>query len=400
MFELGPISEADDAIIAPRVDSSDALLSTRNGESGSYVVSSGAMLPLGTIAKVPPQPGGEKVPVWCAPEEKVYVGEIRAVCLTNCYYLPKLGTLIDASGRISKTSFDEARFVVGDLTNLPNVRVDGSNAFLQIPPDVKTIDDAVVFMPWGAMSNYGHFILDALPSLLLLNKLSSSRRWNVVSPAMSGWQRSLYDLISSELGNLTLTTVDSDIVFLRSALFFSTMNHFLHHGGAVWGDLRTGLLATAPLPRLTSRRLFIVRDDAKRAFVNQSEVAERLSELDFEPVTPERLSVEQQRELFSQAEIVIGVSGAGLANVIFCRPETRVVEIQPSLGRGIWVRNICVHLDLGWAPFFVESVPPTVVQIVGGSARPEIGISFHVPIEPFLDHVRQIIETTVFSSER
>jgi capsular polysaccharide biosynthesis protein len=400
MIELGPISEADDVSIAPRLDSADALLSKQNGESGSYVVSSGTVLPLGSIAKVPPQPGGEKVPVWCTPEEKVYVGEIRAVHLTNCYYLPKFGTLIDASGRISKTSFDEARFVVGDLTNLPNVRVDGSNVFLQIPPDVKTIEDAVVFMPWGAMSNYGHFILDALPSLLLLNRLSSSRRWNVVSPAMSVWQRSLYNLVSSELGNLTLTTVDSDIVFLHSALFFSTMNHFLHQGGAVWDDLRTALLATAPLPRLTPRRLLIVRDDAKRAFVNQSEVAERLLELDFEPVAPERLSVEQQRELFSQAEIVIGVSGAGLANLVFCRPGTRVVEIQPSLGRGIWVRNTCIHLDLGWAPFFVESVPPTVVQIVGGIARPEIGISFHVPIEPFLEHVRQIIETKVFSSER
>lgn len=398
MLEIGPIREVDDLNVGPRVDDGNALLSI--ADAGSYVVSSGAMLPLGSIAKIPPQPGGEKVPAWCAPEEKVYVGEIRAIRLTNCYYLPKFGTLIDSSGRVSKTSFDEARFVVGDLTNLPDVRVNGSEAFFQIPPDTKTIDDAVVFMPWGAISNYGHFILDALPSLLLLNKLSTSRRWNVVSPVMSSWQRSLYDLVSNEFGNLTLTIVDSDVVFLRSALFFSTMNHFLHHGGKVWSDQRTALLATALPPRPRPRRVFIVRDDAKRAFVNQLEILTRLSELDFEPVAPERLSVEEQRELFSQAEIVIGVSGAGLANVIFCRSGTSVVEIQPSLGQGIWVRNACIHLDLGWAPFFVESAPPDVVQIVGGSARPEIGISFHVPVEPFLEHVRQVIDTKASSSQK
>ncbi|TPI44870.1 DUF563 domain-containing protein [Mesorhizobium sp. B2-9-1] len=400
MLEIGPIREVDDLNLGPRVDNGDALLSMPTTDAGSCVMSSGAMLPLGSIAKIPPQPGGRNVPIWCAPEEKVYVGEIRAIRLTNCYYLPKFGILIDSTGRISKTSFDEARFVVGDLTNLPDVRVDGSGAFFQIPPDTEILDDAVVFMPWGAMSNYGHFILDALPSLLLLNKLSAPRQWIMVSPAMSAWQRKLYDLVSNELGNLRLTIVESDVVFLRSALFFSTMNHFLHHGGKVWGDLRTALLATALPSRPTPKRVFIVRNDVKRAFVNQSEILERLSELDFEPVAPERLSVEEQRELFSQAEIVIGVSGAGLANVIFCRPGTSVVEIQPSLGQGIWVRNVCIHLDLGWAPFFVESAPPDVVQIVGGSARPEIGISFHVPEEQFLEHVRQVIDTKTSRSEK
>ncbi|MER8584838.1 glycosyltransferase 61 family protein [Mesorhizobium sp. M1338] len=400
MVEIGPLREADDVSIAPPVDSSHALLSTGARAPGSYVMSSGAMLPFASTAKVSLQAGGEKVPVWCAPEEKVYVGEIRAIRLTNCYYLPKFGALIDASGRVSKTSFEEARFVVGDLTNLPNVRVSGSGAFLEIPADAKTIDDAVVFMPWGAMSNYGHFILDALPSLVLLSRLSPSRQWNVVSPPMSAWQRNLYDLVSKELGSLTLTIVDSDVVSLRSVLFFSTMNHFLHHGGKVWDDLRTALLAGASSRCLTPKRIFIVRDDVKRTFVNQSEIAEKLSELDFAPVAPERLSVEQQRELFSQAEIVVGVSGAGLANIIFCRPETRVVEIQPSLGQGIWVRNACVHLDLGWAPFFVESVPPAVIPIVGGSARPEIGISFRVPVEPLLAHIHQVIETMGLSSEK
>jgi len=39
------------------------------------------------------------------------------------------------------------------------------------------------------------------------------------------------------------------------------------------------------------------------------------------------MSVLEQIELFSNADVVIGTHGAGLANILFCKPNTKVIEI-------------------------------------------------------------------------
>ena len=41
----------------------------------------------------------------------------------------------------------------------------------------------------------------------------------------------------------------------------------------------------------------------------------------------ENLSVEEQRDEFAEAQLVVAVHGAGLTNTIFCKPGTAVFEI-------------------------------------------------------------------------
>jgi hypothetical protein len=47
----------------------------------------------------------------------------------------------------------------------------------------------------------------------------------------------------------------------------------------------------------------------------------------FEVINLELLSVKQQGELLSQAEMVISPHGSGLSNLVFCQPKTKVIEI-------------------------------------------------------------------------
>lgn len=49
--------------------------------------------------------------------------------------------------------------------------------------------------------------------------------------------------------------------------------------------------------------------------------------IDLQMVFLEGMPVVDQIELFSNAEVVIGVHGAGLANITFCKPECRVIEV-------------------------------------------------------------------------
>lgn len=77
-------------------------------------------------------------------------------------------------------------------------------------------------------------------------------------------------------------------------------------------------------------RLYVGRDDAgNRRVRNQSEILERvLSPLGFEHVTWDGRSIREQAALFGSADVVVAANGAALANLVFCRPGTRVIVMH------------------------------------------------------------------------
>ena len=61
--------------------------------------------------------------------------------------------------------------------------------------------------------------------------------------------------------------------------------------------------------------------------MNEAELFAALEEYSFEKVFLEDYALEEQARLFDSAECVVGFHGAGLTNIMFCRPGTRIVEI-------------------------------------------------------------------------
>jgi capsular polysaccharide biosynthesis protein len=77
------------------------------------------------------------------------------------------------------------------------------------------------------------------------------------------------------------------------------------------------------------RRLYIARTGAKRRrLVNEAEVMALLRPLGYEVCDPASLSLREQAELFSSATHVVAPHGAGLANILFCRPGTVLLELM------------------------------------------------------------------------
>jgi capsular polysaccharide biosynthesis protein len=93
--------------------------------------------------------------------------------------------------------------------------------------------------------------------------------------------------------------------------------------------LRASVLAeSAPH---AGRKLYISRSDAsKRRVLNEGEIVSLLGKRGFEVIALRELDFRSQAELFDQADVVVGAHGAGLANVAFCRPDTKVIELLPS----------------------------------------------------------------------
>ena len=60
---------------------------------------------------------------------------------------------------------------------------------------------------------------------------------------------------------------------------------------------------------------------------NRAEMIEALKPLGFTAIQPEKLSFDEQALTFAEAEMIVCEFGAAMANVMFCRPGTKIVEI-------------------------------------------------------------------------
>lgn len=77
------------------------------------------------------------------------------------------------------------------------------------------------------------------------------------------------------------------------------------------------------------KKLFVIRQSKARNLININELACLAREHNFELLQPETLTFQQQADVFSKAEIVIGPTGAWMANLIFIRPDAVVHVLNP-----------------------------------------------------------------------
>lgn len=84
----------------------------------------------------------------------------------------------------------------------------------------------------------------------------------------------------------------------------------------------------APVNIPLNPNIFISRRKARsRQIVNEDEVIDTLSKWDFVPYVLEDFDWQDQVKLFRQARIIIAPHGAGLTNMIFASPETKILEL-------------------------------------------------------------------------
>ncbi|WP_173582948.1 glycosyltransferase family 61 protein [Acetobacter musti] len=82
------------------------------------------------------------------------------------------------------------------------------------------------------------------------------------------------------------------------------------------------------------KRFYITREgssDPRITPEEQAEIERVLKDEELEKVFPEKLDFETQAALFRQAEFIMAPHGAGLANLIFAKPGTMVLELNRQI---------------------------------------------------------------------
>ncbi|PQO28600.1 glycosyltransferase family 61 protein [Bremerella cremea] len=108
------------------------------------------------------------------------------------------------------------------------------------------------------------------------------------------------------------------------------------------------------------KRIYISRAKAGwRKVLNESEVMAMLARHGFQRYVLEDLSVQEQIQLFQQAETIVGPHGAGLANVVFTPPGAKVIEIGTVYRPFGYFHRLCTQCDHDLVWFLGHAVQGT-----------------------------------------
>jgi capsular polysaccharide biosynthesis protein len=190
-------------------------------------------------------------------------------------------------------------------------------------------------------ANYFHWIVEVLPRLFLCEKMLTDKQVPIL--VSDGLHENLYVLLNIiRSPERPVITLKADRYYsVESLIYPSDLTRILDTYDRAPGTDTTYLpvaLLRAMKTEIKSainagasrfgKRIYIKRNSSYRMLLNEPEIEELLSGLGFVTVDTGELSIEEQVGIFSHCELIVGPSGAAMANMIWCCPETRIVILH------------------------------------------------------------------------
>ncbi|MFD1415593.1 glycosyltransferase family 61 protein [Oceanobacillus jeddahense] len=195
-------------------------------------------------------------------------------------------------------------------------------------PSASSFEGTLGVLAWAGHTNYWHWLHDTLGRYHLLQLSGFEIDKYVLPPLTSPFQRETIKMLGIPEGKVLQlmpgmhvqaeqlilpsvpfnagTCVKWTIEFLRSVFLKRERNKSTNH----------------------DKRIYISREDASwRKVANEGKLMELLTKKGFKKVVLSKLTVEEQIDIFSSAEVIISPNGAGLANLMFCQPGTKIIQL-------------------------------------------------------------------------
>lgn len=149
------------------------------------------------------------------------------------------------------------------------------------------------------------------------------------------------------------------------------------------------LAQNSPPVKSFSKRIFISRKDSDgRQATNEDELFDYFKQYGFERYELNKLPYEQQVALFAQAEIVVGVHGAGLSNIVYCNPEAVIIEVlQKRYDATFWY----LAQEMNLKHYVIKTVETNFAKVpTPQEVESTIKMDTYIPIDVvqqyFIDH--------------
>lgn len=306
---------------------------------------------------------------------------------------PASGLVMPAPGQLWAYSSWPARWGDPDLTKIPGMhREAGTTRFDRAAwHSAPQIKDTVALITTQFSNMYGHWLCDTVTGVIWLLPAIRDGRVRLLSRPLTDWQRAV--LRHLEIADSSLIESDEPIVrcddlliasslgsfdvgspSLRQCYTFDALRQHGHHDGPTM--------------------IYIARDRIvrSRTMMNEADVIARLSNIGFTVVRPERMPFAEQVRTFSQARLICGAHGSGMANVGLAPPGCIVLEIMPEFWIQAWTYRLCALFGHRYVAHIAEVDPRSRRETAhDGSVRFSSGLWYHADVDRLEAQTRDIV---------
>lgn len=231
-------------------------------------------------------------------------------------------------------------YLLGDISRyypwyLPGcsepAKIDHTIFSLETIPPLEKIAGKVVILSGLAGHVYYHWMIDILPRLEILRRSGIELEeidWFVVNNIDRNFQKETLKFLGIPTNKIKISD-DHSHIEAEELIVPSFPGHLDWVPKATITFLRkTFLSAIDNKSSKYPQRIYVSRAQARgRVVINEDQVIDLLSELGFQTVFLEELSVLEQVALFANTKVIVSPHGSSLTNIVFCRPGTTVVEL-------------------------------------------------------------------------
>lgn len=259
-------------------------------------------------------------------------------------------------------------------------------------PPTERIDGSVVALATrGGNRNYFHFLLDVLPRWGVLEEcLPGFKPDAVYVPREARYQEELLSMIG--LDDYPIIPVTPARTVRASTLLVPCLTNpseVAPRWTVEWLREHLPPVHVADKPS----RIYVTRRGRRntRRLVQEDTIWPMLKQRGFERIDPGTLTVQEQIDHFAAAEVIVGLHGAAMTNLLFARPGVRVLEVfAPTF----------VKTNM-WA--ISQNIPDArYTYLVGGGPRQQsrdrsmTGIQADIDVDPqrFMAAVDRLEEST------
>ncbi len=190
--------------------------------------------------------------------------------------------------------------------------------------------------------NYFHWMFDVLPRISLAEELIEISKIDFfLLPSLD----QKFQSETLELLNISKKSISSKIYrhILSNELIITDHPYCVSNNAtndiqkipfwiSLW--LKEKFLSNVKNKKNNYKKVYIDRTDSSsnvkhlRSIKNEKEIKNFLKNFGFEFVQLSKLKFTEQVDLFNNAKIIVGLHGAGFANLCFCKEKTKIIELK------------------------------------------------------------------------
>jgi capsular polysaccharide biosynthesis protein/exopolysaccharide biosynthesis predicted pyruvyltransferase EpsI len=197
--------------------------------------------------------------------------------------------------------------------------------------------------PWADI-NYGHFVLDCLTRLEIVENASPIKIEDFDYILLPKYNGDIYDTMIDffKIPRNKIINGDESVQYQFEEMYSPSLRAMARISRV--GSLNRIKEALSLRNDKPSKRLYISRKGFSRNIRNEDEVWSLLKLYGFEKINPKQEG--DSYNLFNSATVILGPHGAGLTNMFCCPKDTKIIELVPYYHRYPWYMSLAHACNL------------------------------------------------------